>query len=156
VKRDAPHDKERREWLLRRNCSLTPGQTLLAWAVLMLTSAGVGVFVALQGAWFVLVFSALEMSAISAAFLVYGRHAADYEYIVFDGACLLIEKHVAGKVRSTQLDPYWAHVAAPGSEPGLITLEARGVKVMVGSYLAAADRRLFARELRETLTAMRG
>jgi len=102
------------------------------------------------------VFSALEMGAISAAFLVYGRHAADYEYIVFDGASLTIEKHVAGEVRSTRLDPYWAHVAAPGPAPGPVTLEARGVQVMVGSHVAEAERRLFARELRQTLTAMRG
>jgi uncharacterized membrane protein len=155
MKRDAPHNPERREWLLRRNCSLTPGQTLVAWASLMLVSASVGGVIALHGAWLVLVFSALEMGAISAAFLVYGRHAADYEYIVFDGASLLVEKHVAGQVRSTRLDPYWAHVEAQGALPGPVTLEARGVKVSVGACLPQAGRQLFARELHATLAAMR-
>lgn len=148
---DVPDGVERREWLLKRNCSLTPRQTLAAWSLLMALSSGIGGFFAWHGAWLVLAFSALEMSAITAAFLVYCRHAADHEHIVLENGCLLVEHAVGGKVRATRLDLYWTRMQAPGPDPGPITLEARGVKVEVGACLPEARRRQFARELRARL-----
>ena len=153
MKRDLPDGVERREWLLKRNCSLTPRQTLAAWSMLMGLSTGVGGFFAWHGAWYVLVFSALEMSAVTAAFLIYCRHAADHEHIVLENGSLLVEHAVGGKINATRLDLYWTRMQAPGPDPGLITLEARGVKVEIGAYLPDARRRQFARELREQLAS---
>jgi uncharacterized membrane protein len=157
VKRDLPDGLERREWLLKRNCSLTPRQTLAAWSVLMALSASVGSFFAWHGAWFVLLFSALEMSAVTAAFLIYCRHAADHEHIVLENGSLLVERAVGGKVSATRLDLYWTRMQVPDPNPGLnaglITLEARGVKVEIGAYLPDARRRQFARELRDELVS---
>ncbi|UGQ46626.1 DUF2244 domain-containing protein [Massilia endophytica] len=150
MQRDMPDTGERREWLLKRNCSLTPRQTIAAWSILMGLSAGTGIFFALHGAWLVLAYSALEMAAVSVAFLVYCRHAADHEHIVLEDGSLLIEKAVGGKVLATRLDLYWMRIEAPGE---LITLEARGVKVDVGGYLPEASRRRFARQLREEVSA---
>lgn len=151
VKRDLPDGLERREWLLKRNCSLTPRQTLATWSVLMGLSAAIGGFFAWHGAWLVLLFSALEMSAVTAAFLIYCRHAADHEHIVLEHGSLLVEHAVGGTVNATRLDLCWTRMQAPGPNPGLIKLEARGVKVEIGAYLPDARRREFARELHEQL-----
>ncbi|MES2264516.1 MAG: DUF2244 domain-containing protein [Pseudomonadota bacterium] len=144
-------DIEKREWLLRRNCALTPRQTALAYGLLCLLSFGVATLFLLLGVWQVLFFTVLEMTAVAAAFLYYARHAADYEYIVLTRGCLLVERVSAGKVRQTFLDPGRTRVAVPERSRDLIALEARGVRLEVGCYAMDAKRRQCARELQGAL-----
>jgi uncharacterized membrane protein len=151
VKRDWPIDHDRREWLVRRNCSLTPRQTVAVWAALLALSLAVGLFFTWQGAWYVLVFSVLEMAAVTAAFVVYGRHATDCDRIVYENGLLFVEKVRGGRTQLTQLDPHWLRVVPPRRRRDPIRLEARGVSVDVGLWLPDSQRRALARELREKL-----
>jgi uncharacterized membrane protein len=151
VKRDYPIDHGRREWLVRRNCSLTPRQTVAAWAALLSLSLAVGLFFTWQGAWYVLLFSALEMAAITAAFVIYARHATDCDRIVYEDGRLTVEKMRGGRAQFTQLDPHWLQVVPPRRRRDPIRLEARGVSVEVGLWLPDSQRRALAQELREVL-----
>lgn len=151
MKRDWPTGHGRREWLVRRNCSLTPRQTVAVWAALLALSLAVGLFFTWQGAWYVLVFSALEMAAITAAFVLYSRHATDCDRIVYEDGLLLVEKVRGGCTRQTRLDPQWLRIVAPRRRRDPIRLEARGVSVDVGLWLPEAPRRALARELRKAL-----
>ena len=151
MKRDWPIDHGRREWLVRRNCSLTPRQTVAVWAALLALSLAVGLFFTWQGAWYVLVFSILEMAAVTAAFVIYGRHATDCDRIVYEDGLLCVEKLRGGRAQLTQLDAHWLRVVAPRRRRDPIRLEARGVSVEVGLYLSEAPRRALARELRQAL-----
>ena len=139
------------EWLLKRNCSLSPRQLAFAYAILFLLSLAVaGIFV-LLGAWIVLAFAILEMAGAALAFLHYARHATDHEYIALVDGCLLIERVQAGRIRQFRVDPHSTRIAAPKRSQDLIDLEARGVKIQVGRFVTAAKRRQFAQELREEL-----
>jgi uncharacterized membrane protein len=151
VKRDWPIDHDRREWLVRRNCSLTPRQTVAAWAALLALSLAVGLFFTWHGAWYVLVFSALEMAAVTAAFVIYGKHATDCDRIVVEDGVLSVEQVRGGRVQLTQLDRCWLRVVLPQRRRDPIRLEARGISVDVGLWLAEVPRRALARELREAL-----
>ncbi|WBS02766.1 DUF2244 domain-containing protein [Pseudoduganella sp. SL102] len=151
MKRDWPIDGDRREWLVRRNCSLTPRQTVAVWAALLALSLGVGLFFTLQGAWYVLVFSVLEMTAVTAAFIVYSRHATDCDRIVHEHDMLFVEKVRGGRASTIQLDPCWVRIEAPQRRRDPIRLVARGVTVDVGTWLPEEARRALARELREQL-----
>ncbi|NDH30456.1 MAG: DUF2244 domain-containing protein, partial [Betaproteobacteria bacterium] len=71
------------QWLMRRNCALSPKQLALWFAAISSVSIAVGCFFALAGAWMVLPFAFLEVTALAIAFVVYARHAADFERIVF-------------------------------------------------------------------------
>ncbi|HEX8603661.1 MAG TPA: DUF2244 domain-containing protein [Pseudoduganella sp.] len=151
MKRDWPIDGGRREWLLRRNCSLTPRQTVAAWALLLALSMAVGLFFTWHGAWYVLVFSVLEMTAVTVAFVLYSRHATDCDRIVYDNGMLFVEKLRGGRAQLTQLDPFWLRIVMPQRRRDPIRLEACGTSVDVGLWLPDARRRALARELRQAL-----
>ncbi|MDC8757568.1 DUF2244 domain-containing protein [Janthinobacterium fluminis] len=143
------------EWLLKRNCSLSPRQLGMAYGVLCLLSFAIAAAFALSGYWYVPVFSIVEMGAVACAMLYYARHAADYEHIALRDNCLLIEQVRAGQMRQTRLDPYWTRIGEPRRDNALIRLEARGVAVEVGRFVTDARRRQVARELQHYLPGSR-
>ncbi|OGB23189.1 MAG: hypothetical protein A3I66_09340 [Burkholderiales bacterium RIFCSPLOWO2_02_FULL_57_36] len=143
---------DQHEWLLKRNCSLSPRQLAFAYALLCLASFSVALAFALHGAWVVLAFSILEMAAVALAFLHYARHATDLEHIALTDGCLLVERVEAGRIRqSARLDPHWIRIALPKRTQDLINLEAGGVRIEVGRYVTVAKRREVAQELRREL-----
>jgi uncharacterized membrane protein len=165
----------RREWILKRNCSLSPGQLARVFAVLCLVSLAVGIFWTLQGAWVVLCFTALEMGAVGWAFLYFGRHAGDRENIVLAGASLLVE-HVDGeRVSQVELDARRLQVGFPAGAPArssdgtpaglsdgypargqrLVMLTAGDKRCEVGRYLTAWQRQRLALELRQAVAGQR-
>ena len=139
------------EWLLKRNCSLSPRQLALAYGVLCLLSFSIAIMFTWRGAWYVLVFAVLEMAALALSFFHYARHATDHEHIALIDGCLLIELVQAGQVQQIRLDPYWTRIALPSRAQDLINLEAKGVKIEVGRFVTEAKRRQFAQELRQEL-----
>nr|WP_260115681.1 DUF2244 domain-containing protein [Pseudoduganella umbonata] len=138
--------------MVRRNCSLSPRQTMFAWLALLALSLAVGMFFALQGAWYVLVFSLIEMAAVTAAFVAYSRHATDFDRIVHENGMLFVEKMRGNRVEFTQLDPCWLRIEAPARRRDPIRLVARGITVEIGTWLPEEPRRALARELRKELT----
>ncbi|MEI8403150.1 MAG: DUF2244 domain-containing protein [Alcaligenaceae bacterium] len=66
---------------MRRNCSLTPKQLFKFYIVLVCLSLIVAIGFLLAGAWVIPIFTALELSAVTIGFLIYCRHALDYETI---------------------------------------------------------------------------
>lgn len=141
----------RHEWLLKRNCSLSPRQLAFAYAVLFFMSFAVAMLCLLHGAWQVFAFSIVEMTAVAAAFLHYARHATDHEHIALSEGCLLVEQVLAGEVRQIRLDPYWTRIGMPHGPRDLISLQSGGVKVEVGRFVTEAKRRQIAQELRQEL-----
>lgn len=143
----------KREWTLSRNCSITPRQLGLAYAGLCTASLSVAIFFTWHGAWYVLGFSLLELTAVGVAFLLYARHATDREYIALIDDCLLVEVIQVEQVRQYRLDSRWIRVDVPVSHNGLIGLESRGTRVEVGRFLTESKRHEFAGELQRTLVS---
>ena len=143
--------RERREWLLRRNCSLSPRQLGTAYGLMCLFSFSVAGGFMVAGMWQVLMYTTLEMSAAAAAFLYYARHATDYEHIVLGNGQLLIEKASAGKVQVTQLELYFLRLQMPERYGELIHLEAKGIAIDIGGFATDPRRRALAQELRAEL-----
>jgi len=140
--------RERREWLLRRNCSLSPQQMGMAYALMCLFSFAVATGFVMVGMWQILIFTALEMTAVAAAFLHFARHATDYEHIVLANGQLLVEKVSAGKMSTTQLELYFLRLQMPTHPSDLIHLESKGVAVDIGYFATGPHRRALAQELR--------
>ena len=141
------------EWLLKRNCSLSPYQVARAYGALCAAVLAIGAAFALQGVWFVFAFALVETGAVLLALLHYARHATDREHIALSDSCLLIERIEGGRVHAVRLDPCWTRVIVPGRRRSLIRLEARGVKVEVGSFVCEEARLKVAQELRRELRA---
>lgn len=141
------------EWILKRNCSITPRQMLLAYGALCSVSFAVACFFTWHGAWYVMCFALLEMTAVGAAFLLFARHATDRERVALGHGCLLIEVIEAEQARQFRLDPRRARIEAPAAYHRLIAIEQHGTRVEVGRFLTALKRQQFARELRSALVA---
>jgi uncharacterized membrane protein len=142
-----------REWVLKRNCSISPRQLTMVYAALCSISFAVAAFFTLRGAWYVLGFAILEMAAVGLAFLQFGRHATDREHIALIDDYLLVELIQAEQSRQFRLDPRYTRVELPDERGGLIELEGGGMRVEIGRFLTEWKRREFAQELRQVLRA---
>jgi uncharacterized membrane protein len=142
----------KREWLLKRNCSLSPRQLACAYAVLCSAALGIALIFILQGIWFVFAFALLELAGIACALLHYARHALDHEHIALTERWLLVERVQAGQHEEVRLDPNWTRISLPDNRRrALIEIESCGIKVEVGSFVTEATRRQVALELRREL-----
>jgi uncharacterized membrane protein len=143
------------EWLLKRNCSLSPRQLALIFGSLASVSLGIAVAFASRGAWMVLPFACIEVLALGAAFVVYARHAADYERIVLCRDCLLVETCRGDRLRREQCAPAWTRVEYSGTRRELIGLVAEGRRIDVGRFVPESERRDLATQLRVELQGIR-
>ena len=135
-----------RDWMLKRNCSITPRQLGWAYLAICVASGIVALGFTLQGAWYVLAFAVMELSAVGAAFVVFGRHATDRERIALSGDALLVEVVEAERVRRIDLDARRVSVDVP-AQNALVRIRCAGRTVEVGRFVPDAKRRQFAREL---------
>lgn len=140
-----------REWILRRNCSISPRQLGLAYVALCLMSLAVAALFTLRGAWYVLGFAVVELAAVGGAFLLYARHASDREHIVLTEDSLLIELVVVEQVTQFRLHPRFTRVRPPQSRTALVRLEANGTTVEVGRFLGEWKRFELAQDLKRAL-----
>jgi uncharacterized membrane protein len=141
----------KREWHLKRNCSLTPRQLAKAYLLLCCGSFGIAVAFTLQGLWIVFAFAVVEMAAVGAALLHYARHALDREHIALTDRCLLVERVLGQRTEQVRLDPHWTRITVPESRRDLIELESKGTRVEVGAFVTDEQRQRIARELRREL-----
>jgi uncharacterized membrane protein len=119
-----------REWLLKRNCAISPQQLLQAYSALCVMSLAVALFMTWRGAWYVLGFAVAELAAVGCAFLHYARRATDRECIELTDDWLLVELIQAGKARRFKLVRRWIRLMP--SAHRLISIESCGVQVKVG------------------------
>jgi uncharacterized membrane protein len=144
---------DKREWLLKRNCSLSPRQFVISYVVLCLMTSMVTAHFVWHGAWIVLLFALLELSAVALAFLHYARHALDHEHIALADGCLLVEQVEAGRTRQIRLDPCRTRISAPQRPQDLICLQANGMHIEVGRFVTAPKRSQLAQELQRNLSS---
>jgi uncharacterized membrane protein len=139
------------DWLLRRNCAVTPAQ--LGWFYLSLCVVSLGIATAFwaQGALLVMPFAWLELLAVGAGFLAYARHAADREQISLRDRHLVIELEQAGKVERMEFRREWVRVEPKQCDNSLIEVSAQGQSIEVGRYVRPELRHLLAKEIRMAL-----
>jgi len=149
-----------KDWLLKRNCAVTPRQFVGFYLFLSGISFTIAAIVALTGAWMVLIFTALEVLVVGAAFVIYARHAVDYEHIRLEPHRLVVEQMCASRKTRYEFNPRWVRVeveAVATAQMGFpwraarqaqITLHAAGRAVEIGQHLAQDRRASFAQDLR--------
>ena len=142
---------DKHEWTLKRNCSLTPRQSIFAYAMPCVLTLIVATVFTLHGAWYVMAFAVLQSILVALFFLQYARHATDREHIVLMDDCLLIERIEAEQVQRIRLDPHWTRITLPSRPQDLIMLESKGIKIEVGRFVTKSKRRRIARQIRNEL-----
>lgn len=151
--RFAAVDEHGPQWRLKRNCSLTPQQAGWFFLLLCVLSLSVGLFFWLQGAKLVMLFTALELTAMGTAFLLYARHATDGECIRLDRERLVVELETAGRLQRTEFARDRVRIAPQSERGALIEVCAGSRSVKVGRFLRAELRPALALEIRQALCA---
>lgn len=139
------------QWLMKRNCSITPRQMAAVFFSLCLVSSLIGGLFFWLGAPFVAAFAGVELLALGAALVVYARHAADRETLTLVGRSLLVEQTLAGRTQRADLQADWLHVEPQAAQGSLVQLSGNGRTLHVGRFLRPELRGAFAQELRLAL-----
>ncbi|MFK7967375.1 MAG: DUF2244 domain-containing protein [Burkholderiaceae bacterium] len=142
------------EWLLKRNCSLSPAQLALWFGSLASLSLLIALAFAMMGAWLVVPFAVLEISALGLAFVMFGRHAADYERIVAQPGKLTIETSLGSRVDRIEQRADWFRVEYSGRPRDLVQVVTARQALSVGRFAPASARPRLANELRRVFTGV--
>lgn len=136
---------------LKRNCSISPAGLAWAFASLAIVVLAIGAGFAAAGAWLVLPFAGLEVLALGAAFVLYARHAADYERIGVAPGRVVVE--VIEGVRSAryELDPRRVRVCIEKDRGVRVVLRGTEQEIELGRNLDAEARLALAAELERRL-----
>ena len=139
------------QWLLKRNCSVTPAQLIWLYVSLCVVTLGIATFFWFQGARLVMPFAWAELIAVGSAFLVYARHAGDGEKILLQGGQLVVELETAGRKQRAEFNREWVRVEPKSDDGSLIEVSGQGRSVKVGRHLRPELRPALAREIRYVL-----
>ena len=136
------------QWLLKRNCSVTPVQLVGMYASLCVVSLGIATFFWILGATLVMPFAWAELLAVGTAFVLYARHARDGEKILLQGGQLVIELESAGRTQREAFSREWVRVEPIRGDGSLIEVSGQGRSIRVGRHLRPELRPALAREIR--------
>lgn len=139
------------QWLLKRNCSVTPMQLLGLFMSLSIVSLGIATFFWFQGATLIMPFAWAELILVGAAFMVYARHARDGEKISLEGGQLVVELETAGRLQRAEFNREWVRVEPKDGDGSLIEVSGQGQTVRVGRHVRPELRPALAREIRHAL-----
>ncbi len=139
------------QWVLKRNCSITPLQMLWFFGSLCVVSLAIGGFFWMQGATLVLPFAWIELLAVAAALFVYTRHATDSEHIQLQPGRLIVEHACGRRVERVEFVPSWVRVEPESGDRSLVELSGQGLRICVGRFVRPELRRQLAEELRWAL-----
>jgi uncharacterized membrane protein len=139
------------EWLLKRNCSISPTALLGFYVSLSVVSLGIAAFFWAQGAPLVLPFAFAELLTVGICLLVYARHAADREYIALRGDRLTVQVRNGSRVQEAEFAPHRVRIEPAAVDGSLIELSGQGRRVAVGRFVRPELRRALAAELRQAL-----
>jgi uncharacterized membrane protein len=143
------------DWLMKRNCSLSPRQVGWFYLSIVCLSFAIALFFAWRGSWLVLPFAGLDVLGLGIALLVHARHATDYERVTLAEGMLVVEQSRGGQVTRQEFNPLWVRMELSRAYPALIMLRSGKRVVQVGGFLDQRKRGLFAQELAAALRCLR-
>ena len=141
------------QWVLKRNCSITPAQLFGTYLALCAVSLAIALGFTWHGAMPVLAFAGIELLLVGVVLLIYARHAADQERITLADGALSVEHRRGPLTERTQFRAAWVRVEPRHAEGSLVELSGDGRRTLVGRYLRPELRAPLAQELRVALRA---
>jgi len=135
----------------RCNDSLGKRGRRTAFCLVAGVSLALGAGFVVVGAWPVLPYSLLEITALAVAFACLERRARDWERLTVEGDRVIVERAHGGRVERQEWNRRWVRVettAGRAGEPGRIRLHGAGRAWEFGATLPAPRRGEVARQLR--------
>ena len=122
-------------WQMRRNCALSPKQLLKFYIALVCLSITVAIGFSIAGVWVIPVFTALELTAVTLGFLIYCRHALDYEAIEIIDQRLIVRKFIGYKESVYEFNTQWAKIEPPLAGQKVFFISQSNLRVELGQFL---------------------
>ena len=91
------------QWLIKRNCSISPYQLAGIFFGLGIVSMGIGIFFYLLGATLILPYSFLEITVLLIAFFYNAKHANDFEKLLVEKNTVTVVSKSGGSLSTVQL-----------------------------------------------------
>jgi uncharacterized membrane protein len=136
-----------RTWLMKRNCSFSPKQVGLFYLSIVSFSLLIALFFLLMGAWVILIFTSIEITALTVALYIYSRHALDYEKITIVGKQLFVEKSWGGKVDVEEFNTVWTKLVHKKDGRRDLVLSTSAKEVPIGYFVVASEQEQFEKDL---------
>ncbi len=139
--------------IFKPNSSLTASGKLKAILLLSVIPCLIGIGFSIIGAWLVIPFVGLEITALAYAFYFVNAHESDYERITIDGDKLVVEWCNQKRIIQHVLNPYWTKLVRHESLNGGLNLGfvSHGKEVEIGRYLTSKQRQTLAEQLQKRI-----
>ena len=124
-----------KSWQMKRNCALTPKQLLQCYGLLVCLSITVAVGFFLAGIWVIPIFTALELTAVTIGFLIYAKHALDYETIEIVDQRLIVRKFIGYQESIYEFNTQWAKIEPPMHGQKVFFISQSDQRVELGQFL---------------------
>lgn len=99
----------------------------------------------------ILIFTAIELTAVTLGFLIYCRHALDFEEIEINDTRLLVRKFIAYKETVIEFNTRWAKISLPKEHEKVFFIVQAGQRVELGQFLRREQFKSLISELRTYL-----
>ena len=134
-------------WLMKRNCSFSPKQVGGFYLSIVSFSLLVAGYFYLIGVWMILIFTSIEILAVTIALYVYTRHALDYEKITIVGKQLLFERSWGGRIQQHEFNTIWTKLIHSESMGKDLVLKTSNKEVPIGFFVGDNELDQFEKEL---------
>ena len=136
-----------RTWLMKRNCSFSPKQVGLFYLSIVSFSLLVAGYFLMIGVWMIIIFTSIEILALTIALYVYSRHALDYEKITIVGKQLMVERSWGGKVQIDEFNTVWTKLIHKKDGRRDLVLATSNKELPIGYFVLANQQEQFERDL---------
>jgi uncharacterized membrane protein len=140
-----------KRWEMRRNCALTPKQLFKFYIALVCLSLIVATGFFLAGVWVVLIFTVIEVAAVTIGFLIYCRHALDHEMIEINDKRVLVKKFIGQKETLYQLNAEWVRIEPPVAGSKIFILRQTDLRVELGQFIRHEEQLSLIKQIRTHL-----
>lgn len=138
-------------WLMKRNCSFSPKQVGLFYISIVCFSMLVASFFLFMGVWMIIIFTTIEILALTIALYVYSRHALDYEKITIQDKQLFFERSWGGKIQQYEFNTIWTKLIRSGRTGRDLALKTSTDEVSIGFFVRVNEQEHFEKELESYL-----
>ena len=135
------------QWLMKRNCSISPYQLAGIFLGLGIVSMGIGLFFYLLGATLILPYSFLEITVLLIAFFYNARHANDFEKLLVEKNTVTVVSKSGSTESTVQLSRSFVRVELPSESKDLIVISQGKMHAYFGSHVHANLREALGREI---------
>ena len=132
---------------MKRNCSFSPKQVGLFYLSIVSFSLLVAFYFLFIGVWMIIIFTTIEILALTIALYIYSRHALDYEKITIIGKQLLFERSWGGKVQVEEFNTVWTKLVHKKEGRRDLVLATSTKEVPIGYFVVANEQEQFERDL---------